>query len=154
MEMNQAMEKEGKGVENAASNNTMITDDNNNDEELSEAMDAWELNKQEFLLTHAKKYLAMMRRQERDIHCQETLIKEYIQQLPGKLEVLHKNAYNLRADEQLQAQLIQIIEAEVQRLRDKKHTNNDSAIQESSTTAVITPVKGKESNKKQRKAKK
>ena len=150
------MQDEGNAVENAkASSNAMITDEDNNDDKFNEAMDAWELNRQEFLLTHAKKYLAMMKRQERDIHCQEELVKAYIEQLPGKLQALRKNAYNLRGDEELQAQLIQIIEAEVQRLRGlKHHRNNDGAVQESSTTVVITPVKGKESNKKQRKAKK
>jgi hypothetical protein len=74
-------------------------EDSNNDEEWNKAMDAWMLNEQEMLLTHAKKYLAMIRRRTHDlIHCQEELMKDQIQQLPGKLVLVLKDIYYLRAD--------------------------------------------------------
>lgn len=140
-----AVHEEGKavGIHNTSENTNAVMEVEETDEELNQAMDAWNLNRQIMLLIHAKKYLALMKRQECGLQRQEEQMKIDIEQLPGKLEVLQKERSNLRADEERQLQLIQIIDAEVHRLEGVMRHNDKNAAVPGASTNVVTPVKGK-----------
>ena len=61
METNEAMQEEEKGLSHPNASDNVVAREEDSNNEFNQAMDAWNLIEQRILLTHANKYLAMMK---------------------------------------------------------------------------------------------